>query len=454
MKAMNLPPLIQIAIEEKLWSCESPQKLKDKIVSEGLDKECSRQARWSMETFEYADFQEGTSTGFGVTPTGSLNPFSVVGKCSGESCLAQSTNDFIKTVGLYTEFSILPDPISVYFLSTNLTAKNYLDLFLDLKTLEKVAPLIESNVLRLGRPVHDYCSECQVRVDAVIDEATQTLLSGSYDYSLKSLHSTHQGFQVQLHIPILQPSHEHPLTTFAEITKTEAALIQRHIGSSKTPKSKPTQKAIREIITRTVKDDLKSVFFDLELSRALGSLLLAGSRVETMAINALDKNSPSLTEIENWEKIRTVHLPWISYLTADEVLKLREEASTALPRLREQLKMKISDPSAQGEKSLIHSVNELRAQALEVESELDSLHLPRERNYRAGLAGLAMAFVVYGLATQTPAIMATSLAALLATLAHLRGAEREHDAAQTKLVSTPGYALLKAREILARRVNR
>ena len=179
--------------------------------------------------------------------------------------------------------------------------------------------------------------------------------------------------------------------------------------------------------------------------------MLAGSRSEVLVINALERLPTQLAEIENWESARTVNLPWVEHLKADEILILRNEASDALPRLRELLRERLTEPTEGHGNRLHQAVADLRSQVLEVESELEGLKLGKERNYRVGMSGLATSFIIYGLATQSPAVVATSLAALLATLAHMRTAERAHDAARTKLVSTPAYALLKARQILARR---
>jgi|GEM_PF-4633322 len=84
---MDLPPLIQIAIREKLWDSESPRDLKDSLLRQGLNEELARQAKWSIDEFEYADTNQTSQGRFAVTPSGSLNPFSTVGKCFGENVL-------------------------------------------------------------------------------------------------------------------------------------------------------------------------------------------------------------------------------------------------------------------------------------------------------------------------------------------------------------------------------
>jgi hypothetical protein len=179
-------------------------------------------------------------------------------------------------------------------------------------------------------------------------------------------------------------------------------------------------------------------------------LLLAGSRSEALVISTLDKTAPRLSEIEDWEKLRTVPLPWVQKLTCEEVLALRQKASKALPRLRELLRTELIVPAADN-RNLQQVVAELRSQALEVEAELDALKLPKERKFQVGMGALAMSFIVYGFASQSPPIVAGSLAALLATLAHLRNTERDHDSQAAKLTSKPAYALLRAKQILTNR---
>ncbi len=444
---MDLPPIIKIALEERLWETNNPQDLKKRLILEGLDKEFSNQADWSISEFRYFD-EPDNNAGFVVTPSGSLNPFSTVAKCFAESCTVEATDDFIKSVGLYSERAVISDPLTGHFVEGH--EQNdycYEGMLRSINILKKLEPLINSGVLLLAKPVRRYCKECRAEADVLLSEATETLLRSSHDYKARLI-AKNQRYELNFEVPVLQPDHEHPLRRQVIITKADAALLRR--VESPASMSKTSKDRLRAIIARSFRNDLSKILFDLETARGLGSLMLAGSRAETLVISTLDRKAPSFAQLEDWERLRTVHLPWVANLTPQEVLALRGEASTALPRLRELLRTQLATPSDDST-PLVETISELRAQALEVQSELDALHLPRERNYRAGMVGLAMAFVVYGIASQSPPLVGTSIAALLATFAHLRSAEREHDAEVTKLVSTPAYALLKAKEILSRR---
>ena len=445
---MDLPPVVQIVVDEELWKIQSPQELKKRFERDGLGNELVRQAEWTVDEFGYAA-ELDKHPGIPVVPSGSLNPFSPIGKCFSEACTLEATEDFIKSVGLYTEQSVVSDPLTEHFLENHEhTEYCYEHIWRSVKILEKLRPLLEAKVLSLANPIHRKCADCKKRMDDLLNEATETLLLMPQEFK-PTVSRDGQKPSLSFELPILEPTHDHRLRRMVPITKLDAALLQG-LTSGRRSSSKAARRLLRSIIGKTLRSDLRKIFFDLEMSREFGSLMLAGSRAETLVISTLDRKAPRFSELENWERLRTVHLPWVANLTSEEVLALRGEASMALPRLRELLKSQLVEPQAPN-KAITETVAELRAQALEVQTELNALKLPKERNYRAGMLGLAMAFVIYGVASQSPPLAATSIAALLATLGHLRAAEREHDSELTKLVSTPAYALLKAKEIIGRR---
>ncbi|HEX6187451.1 MAG TPA: hypothetical protein VFZ40_05190 [Pyrinomonadaceae bacterium] len=448
---MELPPLIRLAIDEELWKAQSVRELKHDLTKGGLQEELQAQAEWTNENFAYVDQKErfGDSQ-YRVSPSGTLNPFTKAIKCFGESCTHRATDDFIKSVGLYSEAAILPDPLTGLFAFESFSNDHiYEDLLRKLRVLRKVVPLIESGVLTFGTPTLRYCENHMREFDERMKETSQELIAASHPSDVEVVHKETGETLLFFRLPLLQPDHDHPLNAFIQITKSEGALIRGTLSHQR-KKSAEGRRVLREVMARKLRSDLSSLFTELAMSRRLGSLLLAGSRAEVLMLTTLDKKGPDLREIEDWERARTIHLPWIGDLTAEEVLTLRKEASKALPRLRELLRERITKPTAK-EAQMTDTVADLRSQALEVQSELDALKLPKERKYRTGMAGLTMAFVIYGFATQSPPIIATSVAGLLATLVHLRNAEREQDNQLTKQTSMPGYALLKAREIISGR---
>jgi hypothetical protein len=453
---MELPPVMRIACDEKLWTSDSPHALKRRIISGGLLEELTRQAMWSLDEHAYVDAKHLSAAArsdrveFCVVPSATLNPFSPVGKCLSPACAPQASNDFVKTVGLYTEVAVIPDPLTAFFMSeSDRDDEEFVILFRHLKVLEEIQPLFEAGVLRVATPVHSYCEDCNQEIERFVTEAADEIVAGISSYKAGVMGTKQQGFHLALELPVLQPPHEHPLLARTRVTNSEAALLENTFRA-RNRKSKPGRKLLRRLMANTVKQEMNSVFFQLDTARRLDSLLLTGSRSEALVISTLDKAAPKLSEIEDWERLRTVELPWIERLSCEEVLRLREDANIALPRLRELLRKELI-ASSKDSKEVPTVVAELRNQALEVEAELSALTLPKERRFRAGMSGLAMSFVVYGFATQSPHLMAASMAGLLATLAHLRSTERDHDNKVATLTSKPAYALLRARQILKNR---
>lgn len=128
------------------------------MIGQGLGEELSRQATWTLENFQYIDDREGGDFcgkgDYSFSPSGTLNPFSHYGKCEAESCMAESTNDFIKSVGLYSEIAALPDPLSGLLAYDSISeAETNERLLRKLKVLGKVAPLVRSGLLKFGTPI-------------------------------------------------------------------------------------------------------------------------------------------------------------------------------------------------------------------------------------------------------------------------------------------------------------
>lgn len=306
---MTLPPVMQIIFDEELWSAASSQALKQKLMKGGLYKELARQGRWSLEEYEYVDASRRSTSGgvangtvFGVTPSGTLNPFSPVGKCFSQGCVEAITDEFIKTVGLYTEVAFLTDPLTTFFTTeSERDDEEFAVLFRHLKVLERIAPLFQAQVLRVATPVHSYCVDCKQEMEQALTEATDKVIAGISGYKAALYGTKKDGFLLGLELPILQPEHKHPIILRTKITNSQAALISKTMRT-RSVKSKVGRKLLRELMAKAVHREIDTIFFELDSARRLDSLLLVGSRSEALVISTLDKTAPKLSEIEDWEK--------------------------------------------------------------------------------------------------------------------------------------------------------
>jgi hypothetical protein len=194
-----------------------------------------------------------------------------------------------------------------------------------------------------------------------------------------------------------------------------------------------------------LREHVETLLGDMLSARQLGGVLASGSRLGLLALKRTEAAAIAPNEVEQWEALRTVRLPWVDHLSASEILRLREEAAAALPRLRSLVAQKLAAPG-NNEQQLKQLLAELRDQAIEVKAELDNLKWYRERGFRTLSGTLGISVAVYGLAAGfvTPAV---ALGSLLSMLGIVHSAERQDERDHAKIISKPGYVLMKAREL-------
>ena len=450
----ELPPAIRIAAEEQLWRFEDPAALERYMRSRGLIAELRRQAAWSLSKFPYADRGESavSPSSLVLTPSATLNPFSPVGKCSDPACIARTATDFAQTVALYSEIAFIPDPLSRLLADrSKLTGQKAAELAEQLQVLQKVMPLLEAGVLQLCKPFAAFCRKHYEEARATMAAAAEGLIAAFQ--SEISAHHYPNGPKPTLfvEIPPLHPQPEHPLVSVYELSPEEHRKYVEACGPGRrSRRTRRSQAFLAHLVRADLERTTATIFLDLTLSQNTHSLLLFGSRIEPLVLSQLDQELLPPSQVAEWERLRTFALPWLHDLRPDELLQLRQEAGVALPRLRELLVHRVAVPSSTN-RSIPTIIEELRDQVLEVEDEFAALKLGRERRYRAGMGALAMLFVLYGAASGAPHLVAGSVAAFLATLAHLRGTERQQDDSVERLVARPAYALYKGKQILERR---
>ena len=76
MVSENLPPVIEILINENLFGCNSPEDLKNKFSDAGLVKDLMQQAEWTNSNFSYFDDKEiKLHNDFSMIPSITISPF-------------------------------------------------------------------------------------------------------------------------------------------------------------------------------------------------------------------------------------------------------------------------------------------------------------------------------------------------------------------------------------------
>jgi hypothetical protein len=204
----------------------------------------------------------------------------------------------------------------------------------------------------------------------------------------------------------------------------------------------------KALIGQLLRDQVREVFLDILSAQNLHSTVVSGSRADLLCVKAVERQIPDLSSIDCWEQEREVRIPWVSDLTPREVVAVREQAASALPRFRERFAQRITGrlESDAG----VEVIRELRAEAAEVEAELSALSPRLRRRDRGSIGLLSIGVALYGVAAL--GVPATAgVAQLLATLGLIHGMARSDRGEEARIKTRPGYVLLKARELLHER---
>jgi hypothetical protein len=206
----------------------------------------------------------------------------------------------------------------------------------------------------------------------------------------------------------------------------------------------------RRYIERRLLGEVRDLLLHLQACQTLGAALISSSRFEMLALNDFDGGRARFESPERWEAPRSLQLPWINSLTVPEVVRLRGEAGVALAGLRERLSVAL----LYGEgASLGNILAELREEASAVEAELQALQRKWTRQFRSIAGVLGLGFSVYGFAAGLVP-PAQSVAMLTSLLALMHSVSHRDEQESIRLTARPGYALLRARNILKHREKR
>jgi hypothetical protein len=189
---------------------------------------------------------------------------------------------------------------------------------------------------------------------------------------------------------------------------------------------------------------VRSTLIDLKFSEISSATLFTTARQQLRVLNAFDGRAPALSQIALWESARSIQLPWLEKLSVQDVLRLRQEAATALPAFRASFVQELV--RADGDVATAASaIDRIRAEALAVEQELSDAKIGKDRLFRNTYGLLGMSLAIYGFASGQALTGATGL---LAVLGYLHQNNAKHKAAIPQASRRPGYALVKAKQLV------
>jgi len=448
-QSSNYPPAIQLLFSEGLHQLTSGSALLEALNRRGLGKDLRNQAEYSIREWPYADVKATSPSGeFVVAPSNSLSPMMLGNKCPALSCRLNSARRFARSVGLYADRAMIVDSISPELTGDGVTNDRVaLHILGDLRAIEELDPLFKAGVLSFTGPGHAFCEHCQPQLTEVGRNVTEKLLRTLLeDASVVNVLTGRNHAMVEVMLPAYDATFK---SVELQMSRVEAKPFAS-LCHGRRPRKLPPH--LLEKLQAGFRDDvanmLKTLAAEVVSAEKTGAVVVAGMRAEAQTLRyLLDAVGPK-AQINDWERARSVSLPWINELSVANVVQLRAQAKRALPVLRTRLAKELS----QGSETTVESVaSDLAFEAAEVEAELDACSSASGGGVRFSIVSLGLAFVLYGLHVGGgPGIAATAIGTLVAALNAMHPQAAKEKLEGEKLRGKPAFALVKARELLHR----
>lgn len=210
-------------------------------------------------------------------------------------------------------------------------------------------------------------------------------------------------------------------------------------------------KEIRAFLLDWLSASVRATLFEANGAAKTGSVLTTSSRADAMTLRILDKAPGDFRLTARWEDLRALELPWLSQLSVEDVLRVREQARAALPRFRARMAQELDglDPKAKdGDEQARQIVGRLKAEVEDLAAELREVKASGPgRLVEWALAAGGLGCIVYGIGAHDSTALQIG-GSLVAGLAAVHPAQREREAKHEELSSRPPYLLLKAKELI------
>lgn len=452
------PRTLPSAIEMLLAERPSPNRAKKLVRDKRFMRDLKDQALSDLTHFPYVDTLDCTEPldpdAFAIFPAADLSPLLPEGKCACAPCRVTHAKTFVRSTCLYADVVVLSDHFSGNLIVSEGDGWTGEELVLWFDVLESLEPLMRAGVIRFSRWVYSRCKAC----GDVCRRAEREIAQQLFDDIMGSQFSVsfHEHEQSKQHFLAL----DHPLlagpqgqmfyrmpTTPRFVKSAEAAMERAKKGrASKRPFGKQLKAHLRPRVMPMLRKMVDAAVF----SSTMGQLCGASTTIATdsawagRVLARLDHLDRPLAAENRWELPPTTGLPWLRDLTANTVLDVRDEASSALPAFRALLRSRLF-VDAENRTSTIQN---LQAEVAEIENELRTLKVVRRRSTMLSLSGLLLA--VYGFGTRDAAMIGGGLGGFLSTLAAAHQSVTEAELTEHRLAHKPAYLMLSAKSVSRR----
>jgi hypothetical protein len=343
--------------------------------------------------------------------------------CVMPKCRVAAAERLARSFGLIADQVWLTDHLSTEVMGMGRPTNAAIDrLMQQTLALAPLLPLIEARIIRFRSPWIATCEGCKKKFEDRVEATSQEVLK-VFRRDFKVKRRKDGGFFV----------------ITGKAFEPEVVLHSASTSSKRIPSN-------RECAVREVAGQVSQVLWTAREASMTGGSIFTNSRVGLSGLLHGEGRLPDRKTLLLFDGDRAFEVPWVSQLSPEQILQLRQEASLALPVFRERLARALAqtgpEVSIQSSRELI---SELRAQAAEVRAELSVKRTKSARYWKTTYGVLGLALSAYGVATDQ---IVPGVAGLLPILQLLISHKTGHEADVAKLTTRPGYVLVKAQDLL------
>lgn len=362
--------------------------------------------------------------GFRVTMNGGLDLFRGDGACMEFACRISYADQIARSIALMADQVSMHDFLMDRIVKLGNRTNEDMDLLLsDIFLLKRLRPLIESKILTFEPTIFAVCSSCLSNLqERIIDISDRMLEAFRGEMTVGRYENGTAYVDVG---PLYQPSlFIHWLNSVANTSDDE-------------------------LLTHVIRNCIRAALLDAYSASSSGGAVFSNSPIGMAGIMDGENRFEGKGSFRALDAQRAGSLPWVKGLTIEQTLQLREEASTALPRLREFLARNLGARSVDDRTGTTEAdyVAQLREQAEEVRSELFIVTRKRSSFMQNALGLASLGVCALGLSADL-LTKAEGAIQLLSTLGMLHGMSSPHGQQLQQLRARPGYVLVAAEEIL------
>jgi hypothetical protein len=388
-----------------------------------------RDLRDQSEVFEEKNIERNNDSKkplrFEVHLHGALDLLSDAG-CRSPDCRSQAADRIARSVGLIADRVWLTDFLSERFVDFGRVTNAKLDeVILDTLVLSRLLPLIQAGIIRFRSPWLSACSSCAAHFESHINDSARDIgRVFSRDLKLKRESADYY---------VLDTGKCFDPPMMMQLSPAAKAL---------------TKQDARAYTDEWLCSQLRSAFWIAREASLTGGSMFTNSRIGIAGLLQQEGRLVDRRTLLLLDKEREFSVPWVSELDALQILQLREEASTALPLFREKMAqaMSVSSVDVLSSTSSSEIVAELREQAAEVRSELEAKRKNSARYWKTTYGLLGLGLSAYGVATDQ---MIPGAGGLMSVIHLLTTHKTGYEADVSKLITRPGFVLMKAKDILS-----